>query len=262
MLNKIKVLAKSYLKDPNHWVQNIIWRFPKTVSEEKIIFVLGAPRSGTTLLQNILAGNSKLCSIDAETGMFSMQNIFDMNRRHFRLPTHEINQLLKESKDIVDFFNKGVKRVVENNNAEIFVEKTPQHILHLNFLLKHFPNAKFVHIVRDGRDAFCSAKKTKGFIPQNTINSYAKYWKQCVSIPMQLSTNKSLYTISYEQLSLDPKEEIEKLMSFLDLHFEDNQINPKSFGASSKSDTKEFSKLKSKISTSSVQYNAPHKLNH
>ncbi len=158
---------------------------------------------------------------------------------------------MSESIDIIDFFDKGAKLVSQKNNNKIFVEKTPQHILYLEFLLKHFPNAKFVHIVRDGRDAFCSARKHPG-IKITSPGKYANYWKKCVNMPIITHNPKQVYTVKYEELSNSPKSEVEKIMEFLSLSFQEQQIDPSSFGADKRSNQVEFKKLNSSISTTSV----------
>lgn len=252
MIKQVSNLAISYLVDPKHWIKNIIWRFPTTISSQKVVFVIGAPRSGTTLLQNIIASHDELFSIEGETGIFSYQNLFAKNRKHFGLSDEEIEKIMSESKDIVDFFQKGINVISKQNGNKIFIEKTPQHILYLEFLLKHFPNAKFVHIVRDGRDAFCSARKHSGIQQNTSLKRYVNYWKKCVSCPMLTKNTSALYTVKYEDLSNNPKVEIEKVMKFLALSFQEKQVNPNSFGMDKRADCKEFEMLKSPISPKSV----------
>ena len=92
-MNRIILLAKTY-RDPACWWPNVTWRFPRTISEGNPVFVVGAPRSGTTLLQRMLSVHPDLFSIEAETGLFSMQNIFDPARRHFDLPFEQAEQSL------------------------------------------------------------------------------------------------------------------------------------------------------------------------
>ena len=166
MKNLILILL-SHLKTPQYILKNILWRFPKSISKEEIVFVMGTPRSGTTLIQKVFEAHSKLFSIDGETAMFSFQNFWEPNRMHFKLEKVKRDKFLSDSKDSVDFFTKCVQHLKSLNSGKKFIEKTPQHIKHLKFLLKHFPNAKFVHVVRDGRDCYCSARQHP-FIPQST----------------------------------------------------------------------------------------------
>jgi hypothetical protein len=167
------------METPQYWIKNILWRYPKTISNEKVIFVLGTPRSGTTLLQKIMEAHSQTFSIDSETGLFSYRNFFGKKRNPFKLPDEVKQDLLSKSKDIIDYFDNVLNFYKKTNSDKIFIEKTPQHILKLTSLLKYFPNAYFIHIVRDGRDCYCSAKQHP-YIPQSS--SIIKFSKFIVNV--------------------------------------------------------------------------------
>ncbi len=250
MVKQVLDLVKSYILTPKYLWENVKWRYPTTISDLNVIFIIGAPRSGTTLLQKILSSHTGLFSIQDETGIFSYQNIFDLKRKHFGLSDQEQLRLFKESKDIIDFFERGVKMIPHEHN-QMFVEKTPQHIMYLKFLMKHFPNAKFIHIVRDGRDCYCSAKNHPT-MPQNTsLKQYAKYWKKCVLNVIE-NQNSNLLTITYENLSSFPKESVTKIMKFLNLKFEEHQLDSNMYKDDPRAKLSQFQKLNSKIEPSSV----------
>jgi hypothetical protein len=249
MIKRLYSLIRSY-QDPRDWIPNIAWRFPQSTSDLAVIFVVGAPRSGTTLLQNILACHSALCSIEKETGIFSFQNLFSPTADPFGLGQRQTRELQTKSRDIVNYFEKGVKVLVEKSGGnKIFVEKTPQHVNYLSFILKYFPEAKIIHIVRDGRDCYCSARQHAGFIPQSTnIKTFAKYWKKCVSNPIRFASSPGLLTVVYEDLVIDPKASMENIMSFIGLPFEETQLDFTRYGNDQRAKWKEFSRLNSSIS--------------
>ena len=77
----------------------------------------------------------------------------------------------------MEFFDACVIEDSDGDAGKRFVEKTPQHILHLPFILKWFPQAQVIHLVRDGRDCYCSSKINID-IPQNkSAKEFASYWK-------------------------------------------------------------------------------------
>jgi hypothetical protein len=251
MIHRIFELLKTY-NNPRYWAKNVLWRYPSTISHERVIFVLGSPRSGTTLLQRILAVHSRLFSIQGETGLFSCQNIFDPKRNHFGLEKKQRRKLFEDSSDIVDFFDKGIQYLSRQNNGKQFIEKTPQHVLHIPFILKHFPESRLIHIVRDGRDCYCSSKSHRS-IPQNTsVSRFAKYWKKCVSAPIAYETDARLFTIKYEELSHDPGTTIQNVMNFLGLAFEAGQLDPELIQSDSRAKLNEFKRLSEPINSSSV----------
>ena len=166
-MKSLQVILGSYIKAPHQVFRNISWHRPKTVSDHRMIFVLGAPRSGTTLMERILHAHSRLFSAQKETGLLSPRNIF--SRDHFGLSTEDNKRLFSESCDVIDFLTRAAILLESRNEGRILIEKTPQHVLRLGFLVKHFPNARFIHVVRDGRDGYCSALKH----PNVRLNSSA-----------------------------------------------------------------------------------------
>ena len=248
---RIAQLVRSY-DNPRLYIKNIVYRLPSTVSDLDIIFVVGAPRSGTTLLQSLLAAHSKLFSIEAETAMFSYQNIFDPKRRHFGLSPHQLEGLFGQSKDIVDFFSKAVNLLSAKYNHKRFVEKTPQHVFYLRFIFKHFPKSKVIHIVRDGRDCYCSSKFHPNIPQGKSVTSFAKYWKKCVKSAKLLQNNANILTIKYEELVNSPQISLQEIMDFLGLKYEKDQLDQLVYGADVRSRLEPFSKLAKPIDASSV----------
>lgn len=251
-MNKLLNLAQSY-RNPACWLKNIVWRWPKTISDLECIFVVGSPRSGTTLLQRVLSSHSSLFSIPGETGLFSYQNLFSEDRRHFGLPAETLDVLYKDCRDVVDFFSQCVERVNAESEGTYFVEKTPQHVFYLSFLRKHFPKAKFINIVRDGRDCFCSSR-TNPHIPQNrSVAEFASYWRNCVRKVIPLEDSDFIYTFRYEDFCSDAESTMCDCMRFLNLELEPSQLDAKNFGNDPRASVSHFSRLKEKVDTSSVE---------
>lgn len=247
----INSFLRSYIDTPENLLKNFYWRFPKTISKSKVIFILGCPRSGTTLLQRVLSNHNQLFSLDREIALLSKKNIFKRNL--FGLSEVDNSELFDNSVDIVDYFQKGVHKLQALNSQKIFVEKTPQNVLHIDFLIKHFPNSKIVNIYRDGRDAFCSARKRTGIRQANSVRSFAKYWKQCIKSGFyQFEDRKEIvYSVKYENLVAEPISELSHLMRFLELEFQKNQIDPRFLKKDKRSLRKDFSKLNQPIDSSS-----------
>lgn len=200
--------------------------------------MFGAPRSGTSLVQSILGAHSRLFSIPGETGIFSSQNIF--GRRHFGLSWEENQALFRESRDVVDFFDRGVRLLESRSDGRTFVEKTPQHVLRLPFLLRRFPQARFVHVVRDGRDCFVSARSHAGIPQASSARRFAGYWRRCVQAPLRVEPHPRLFLMRYEDFVGTALAELERLMRFLELELEDRQLDPARFGGHKRAAREEF----------------------
>ncbi|MGB0743771.1 MAG: sulfotransferase family protein [Opitutales bacterium] len=121
------------------------------------VIILGAPRSGTTILGDILALHSKL---------------------HFAIEPNPLWKRYVSSE--CDYFDLEQERGAVGATRELFaaqlvdsgkqrlLEKTPQNCLRVPFVHAVFPDAKFVHIIRDGVESSLSIAKywetnTKGF---------------------------------------------------------------------------------------------------
>ena len=246
-------IALSYISSPSSIPRTFSWRFRPGISLEPIVFVFGAPRSGTTLLQRVLALNDQLFSIDAETGLFSLQNIF--TRKHFGLSWNECQNLFQKSCDVVNFLENGVSEIRKKNGFASnmrMVEKTPQHVMHLGFLMRHFPRARFIHIVRDGRDCFCSSRNHPN-IPQNSsVRRFAKYWAACVTEGLKFDTRNNLIRVKYEDLVASPESVVGDLMHRLDLNLQRRQLDPGEIGQDDRAKRDEFARLRHPIRPASV----------
>jgi hypothetical protein len=248
-VNRLLSIVRSYARHP-HLARNLAWRIPRTVGRSRIVFVVGSPRSGTTLVQSVLAAHSGLFSIPGETGLFSQQNIF--GRRHFGLSWEENRALFRESRDVVDFFDRAVALLESRNNGRAFVEKTPQNVLRLRFLMRRFPNGRFVHVVRDGRDCYASAKAHPGIPQASSARRFAGYWRRCIEAGLGLEGHPALLTVRYEDFVRSPPRELGRVMRFLALEPEPGQLDPVRFGGHKRGRREEFQLLRSPVSDSRV----------
>ena len=87
----------------------------------------------------------------------------------------------------------------EKPNALLIGDKTPYYIHEISFLLELFPNAKFIHLVRDGRDAFLSIKNLR-WDPDNVLSA-AIAWRNCIKAweKMNLPSTQGI-VVKYEDL--------------------------------------------------------------
>jgi len=192
-------------------------------SEKRYVFVLGAPRSGTTLLQLLIASHSEFRGCAGESGVFTKQNLFDIRRRYCGLSEVEVSRLLCRCDNIVGFFD-ALASIVTGEGKHRFVEKTPQHVLVLSRLLRWFPVSQFVHIVRDGRDCYCSAQSNSDVPQRHEANRFARYWKKCLRARQEAGNTKRIFDIRYEDLVHDPQSILENVMTFLEVEYEHSQI--------------------------------------
>lgn len=121
----------------------------------KNIFIIGAARSGTTLLaDSILSKHPNILYLSEPKFLWDYGNYF---KGHDILTEKDVNKFK------TNYINKVINKFQLNSNKKIILEKTPSNCFRLPYLKKIFPEAKFIHIIRDGRDvAISSSREWKG----------------------------------------------------------------------------------------------------
>lgn len=211
------------------------------VQNKSPIFIVGCPRSGTTLLQQMLDAHPAV-AIAPETHF--MQYFWQRQEYYGNLLKddnyhHLIEDLIAHPEfsemglNVCEFskaawggersyqalFRLLLEQFASIRGVEIIGEKTPNHVLYIPTLKKFFPSARFIHIVRDPRAVVNSWRS----VPWSTgsIAGDAQAWKGHVSAPRRCSSllMSSLFTLHYEQLVMAPEENLRSLCQFLNLEF-------------------------------------------
>jgi len=207
--------------------------------DQPFIFIIGAPRSGTTWLQTLLGAHPAIVT-GQESHLFShyllplwkawQQGLEWMkeDERYTGLTSYltqdEFDGLMQTF--IYTVFSKlqGAKPT-----AHFILEKTPIHTLHLDFISYYLPTARYIHIIRDGRDvavSLLSASKTWGreWAARNVWDA-ARTWKQYVLAGREGRAFGDRYTeVRYEDLHTNGVAELERLFRFLGIECPTNEI--------------------------------------
>lgn len=221
----LKRLRNSLRAVPSRPIQHVRMWLRNPVSSLSPIVIMGCPRSGTTLIKTLLVANPELCGTEWEsTGIFRVR---DFDRYSMvELPDDVIAGFVHESPHVVTLYEKVVGRILEDRQLNHFVDKVSIRRWRLRFLNRHLPNARYVNIIRDGRDTLCSARRHPDVWQSQTTASFARYWKECVTLPQLLLADRQLISIRYEDLTADPEGTLRKVMTFLGVEFHDCQLDP------------------------------------
>jgi hypothetical protein len=106
----------------------------------------------------------------------------------------------------------------------IWGDKTPSYTSHLNLLYQYFPNSKFIHIIRDGRDvAISNRQQVWG---QTSLCLMIEDWKQVVSCARKIGSvlGDKYLELRFEDLISAPKDTITGVLDFLNISFEDSVL--------------------------------------
>ncbi len=164
------------------------------------IIIVGAPRSGTTLLLAILDAHPLIQSIPTETNILLTPRSFHWSH---------LNRIKKSLEVLSALPDKNLKVT-----ADRWCEKTPKNIHHLDQIIKEFgKKGKIIHIVRDGRDVILS--KHPLYPDQYFVKP--EEWIDDVSKGLKWNMHPSVYLVRYEDIVLQFKTTIESLCNFLKL---------------------------------------------
>ena len=114
------------------------------------MFIVGSPRSGTTIFGELLDKHPQLSQ------WYEPYFIWD---RSFRMAPHDERTAADASGRIKEQIFKDFARYRKNKRCQALIEKSPRNSLKISFILEIFPDAKFIHLLRDGRDVTLSIHK-------------------------------------------------------------------------------------------------------
>ena len=195
------------------------------MTETSPIFIGGFMRSGTTLLRYLLDSHPNIsCGPETVRYIPELRSCFDrvMSAEAFRkaLP----NFLLNEDDVYRILAREPIASLLEplrkHSGKSRWATKTPSNILHFDFLSRAFPDAYFIHVIRDGRDCVSSLENVEWW--SNTLNNpvsfynAARRWAEYVTTGRKHGQQLTRYLeVRYEDLTSDPRREMHKLLEFI-----------------------------------------------
>ncbi len=199
-----------------------------TLNQNKIFFICGMPRSGTTLVEQIIASHSKVTG--AGELVYLQQsiknNFMDKEIINKNLLIEDIHaERTKLSKDYFDLLK------LHKIKTDFITDKAPQNFRWIGFIKIFFPGSKIIHCKRDAKDTCLSLYKNS-FASRDmnwaySENDIAKYYNLYLDL-MKFWNEKlgnDIYEINYEKLVKDKKTEINNILNFLELEKEEACLN-------------------------------------
>ena len=203
--------------------------------EEKIIFILGMPRSGTTLVEQIISAHSDVHGAGELNYMTEAIESFSRNKENKNLRLWEIFKDIKEIsfEDIKKMqFDYSDKLKLHDSKNKIITDKAPLNFRWIGFIKMIFPNSKIIHCNRNPMDICFSNYKNSfsagslGFCYSlDKIGQFFNLYKDL----MLFWDNKfkgKIYQLSYENLINNKEQEVKKLLEFCELNWDENCLNP------------------------------------
>lgn len=208
--------------------------------------IVGSPRSGTTLLRLMLDSHSEL-TIPPETGFLTLAPKLrgrgdKLREKFFRAlinypqplpgwPDFEIpeSDFWSALLEIVPFtvpegFRAFYRLYAARSGKPRWGDKTPLYCKELNTIRRVLPEARFVHIIRDGRDAAMSLRGM-WFSPGWDIETQAAYWRENILSARRAGVGRTDYMeVRYEDLILSTRVTLERICAFIRLSYEESML--------------------------------------
>lgn len=213
---------------------------------EEPFFIIGCGRSGNTLLRSMLVAGGEV-AIPPES--YVWPRIIRIFQTYNFLPWEKLCSLIiAEFEAYKEFYTWEVNLYIAHKNARILKgkeqtlsniinevykayqlektgkikrwgDKTPINTLYIDKILKVYPNAKFIHIVREPKDVVCSYINAKLY---NDIDEATNFWnlavKKALFLKNKVSSNQFIQ-VRYEDLVVSPEIQLNNVCDFLDLEY-------------------------------------------
>ena len=218
VINNVKKIFDNFDLNASH----------KIFSKKKIIFICGMPRSGTTLVEQIISSHKKVYGAGELSFLtnIAFKNFFTAGE----LNKQKIIEYKNSSKNLIndEYFEKFS---LYNIKEQIITDKALFNFNWIGLIKIFFPNSKIIHCKRNPQDNCLSIYKNNFSSTvlnwtydqkdisnyYNNYNSLMKFWYS--KIP------EFIHTVEYEKIVSDKEEEIKKLLKFCELEWDDNCVN-------------------------------------
>ncbi|WP_072090991.1 tetratricopeptide repeat-containing sulfotransferase family protein [Candidatus Pelagibacter communis] len=203
-------------------------KIKKKKLQNKIIFICGMPRSGSTLIEQMIASHEEV------SGAGELSYLRDVVAKNF-LQDFKFNKqkLIEEASLERNIIAEEYIEILKYHKfkTNIVTDKAPQNFLWMGFIKIFFPNSKIIHSYRNPRDNCLSIYKN--YFPSNDMlwsfdqTNIANYYNSYLDL-MDFWKNKfkdSILDVNYERLVEFPEDELKKIFSFCNLTWDPNCLN-------------------------------------
>ena len=200
----------------------------KKNNQKKIIFICGMPRSGTTLIEQIISAHNEVIPTGENNYLsnFIKKNYlkdFTLDKKKIIKDIHSKDNLFEEY--TFNLFNEF------DYISNVFTDKSVQNFLWIGFIKIFFPNSKIILTDRNSRDVCLSIFKINfknGFMnfayDQKEIGNFYNVYLDLISFWKEIFGD-NIYISKYENLIDNSQFEIKKMINFCDLKWDPNCLN-------------------------------------
>ena len=196
----------------------------KKLPKKEMIFIVGMPRSGTSLIEQIVSAHSLVygCGeLDFLNRIIKREFFTNDNIDTIKFKNLNDDNIENLTNDYLNFVEK-----FELHSSK-YTDKAPLNFIWIGFIKIFFPNSKIIHCVRESKDNILSLYKNSFDEHLNFTYDFDDlfvFYKEYLEL-MDFWKKKfpdTIYDAVYEKIINEPKNEIEKLLKYCDLEYEEN----------------------------------------
>ena len=203
-------------------------KIKKKTLQNQIIFICGMPRSGSTLVEQMIAAHEEV------SGAGELAYVRDAVGKNF-LEEFKFNKqkIIEEASFERNIIAEQYIELLKHHKfkTDIVTDKAPQNFLWLGFIKIFFPNSKIIHCYRNPKDNCLSV--FKNYFPSNDMlwsfnqSNIANYYNLYLSLINFWKTKfrENIFDVSYEHIVESPENELKKIFSFCNLTWDPNCLN-------------------------------------
>lgn len=198
-----------------------ITEFPDSAAHIKLIFIVGFPRSGTTLIEKILAAHPDVKVLEETNAINEIfHEINQKNDSFFKLLSSlDKKQLDKYAKD---YLNK-LSEYTQRDKSDTIIDKMPMNGNHLALIKTLFPHAKIIFAIRHPADVCLSClmqDMLQLFSFKSAAAAYCAYMELIDSYLSQLKPD--YFSLKYEDLIENKNQTLNQLLKYIELNRHEN----------------------------------------
>ena len=224
-----------YEKIINNFFDKIKFKDSRKTLEQKNnllpIFIIGLPRSGSTLIESILTSSDEKIKTCAESHVINISLLeqigpkifnkdFDMKEFEFKIDLIEFEQSVSNRYDKFEIINQ--------DNGSFFIDKSLENFFNIEIILKIYPNAKFLHTFRDPADSVISIYQS--MLPElswthkiEDILHYIDNYKKVINF-FKIKYPKKIMDIDLEKFTYKSEEVGKEIYEFCGLLWDNKHL--------------------------------------
>jgi hypothetical protein len=211
------------------------------------VFIVGCPRSGTTLLRLMLSAHSRISISSEGAYIYRLRSAIRFHkdlssRRQMKVIHEELLPLLETEKflstpsfdhllgwvaqfgadlqSIITFYGTWEARAAGKERLAWWGDNAPYHVYHVPFFNHLFPTSKLILLIRDPRDVYVSSKAALDYDLHTAIGTWEKALLDGVLAKSYLGPER-VRQIRYEDLVMAPRARLQDLCGFLGVEYEE-----------------------------------------